>query len=140
MKSLHAPNYSPLLYKREDFCPKRQFFFRMEGFQKKMCGVCTYDKWKPKISSIFHFEQVNNDWTSHFLCVKPSYPNTYFRHYSIIQIIVRWQPIMILFSKGMICQQFEFPAFCCGRKSILREPQFVCLLWQLSFDIPNTYR
>ena len=39
----------------------------MEVFQKKL-----YDKWnfKPKISSIFHFEHVNEVWISHILCVR----------------------------------------------------------------------
>ena len=43
----------------------------MVGFQYFYCDLCTYNKWncKPQISTIFHFEQGNEGWISHILCV-----------------------------------------------------------------------
>ena len=51
----------------------QKMLFIYEGISKtKKYGVCMYDKWKfkPKITSIFHFEKVTDDWTSHILRVK----------------------------------------------------------------------
>ena len=47
--------------------------FAHGGISKKLCGVYVYDKWnfKPKISSTFHFELVNDGWISHILYVNP---------------------------------------------------------------------
>ena len=46
--------------------------FAHGGISKKnLYGLCTYDVWKfkPKISSIFHFEYVNEVWISGVLGV-----------------------------------------------------------------------
>ena len=45
----------------------------MKVFQKKIVVyLYPYNKWdfQPKISSIFHFEQVNDGWNFHILCVR----------------------------------------------------------------------
>ena len=44
----------------------------MEGFKKKLYGVCTNDKWKYKAkkSSIFHYDQVSYTCITQILCVK----------------------------------------------------------------------
>ena len=42
----------------------------MKEFQKKNCGECYKHKVKPRISSLFHFEPVNNGRISHILYVK----------------------------------------------------------------------
>ena len=48
--------------------------FAHGGISKKNCDACTYDKWnsKPQISTIFHFEYVNEAWISVVLGVKPT--------------------------------------------------------------------
>ena len=45
---------------------------RLEKFPKKSCGISTYDKlkFKPQISSIFHFDQVIDGRMAHLLGVK----------------------------------------------------------------------
>ena len=46
--------------------------FAHGGISKKLCGVYVYDKWnfKPKISSTFHFEHVNEVYISGVFDVK----------------------------------------------------------------------
>ena len=41
------------------------------SFQKKICGISTYDNWnfKPWISSIFHFDRASDGWVAHVLGV-----------------------------------------------------------------------
>ena len=65
------PFLDPFIYfKKRIFAPndklsnKNDFVSAWRDFNKKNCGVCTYDKWnfKPKISPIFHFELVNEGW------------------------------------------------------------------------------
>ena len=43
----------------------------MKEIQEKKCGECYKNKWnfEPEISSIFHFELVNDGWISHILYV-----------------------------------------------------------------------
>ena len=63
-----------LLHKWEDykFSNKKDNIGAWRDFKKNLCGVYAYDKGnlKPKNSSTFHFEHVNNVWISHILCVK----------------------------------------------------------------------
>ena len=55
------------------FCNKNYFVSAWKNFKKKFCVVLIVDdRWdfQPKISSIFHFEQVKVGWIFHILWVK----------------------------------------------------------------------
>ena len=61
---------NPLFYEVNNRVWKRLSAWR--NFKNIFCAIWTYHNWsfKPKKSTAFHFDRVNDSWFSHILCVK----------------------------------------------------------------------
>ena len=62
------------------FSKINDLIYKWRDFKKNLCIACRYNKWKfkPGISPIFHFENINKIWTSGILGVKlrPKWKNS----------------------------------------------------------------
>ena len=66
--------------------------------KKNLCGVYAFDAWsfKPKISSIFHFEHVNDVWIFYIVAFEFSYP---FGFYRILLALSTYLEVLKIFWK-----------------------------------------